>query len=134
MRAHRNSVTWIACALLALPVSLRAQQQDFSKVVIETQPVAQGVHMLVGQGGNIGVSTGSDGIMLIDDQYAPLHEKIIAAVEVLKPGPIRFVLNTHWHADHTGGNELLGRSGAVIVAQDAARKRLAAGLQDQPMS
>lgn len=83
--------------------------------------------MLVGQGGNIGVSSGADGVMLIDDQFAPLHPKIAAAVEALRPGPVRFVLNTHWHFDHTGGNELFGRGGALLVAQDAVRTRMAAG-------
>jgi glyoxylase-like metal-dependent hydrolase (beta-lactamase superfamily II) len=114
--------------LLAAPSALRAQPaQDFSKVEIETQPVAPGLSMLVGAGGNLGVSTGDDGVMLIDDQYAPLHAKIAAAVAALHPGPLRFVLNTHWHGDHTGGNELFGRGGALIVAHDAARARLAAG-------
>jgi glyoxylase-like metal-dependent hydrolase (beta-lactamase superfamily II) len=126
MRAPEILACGIACAAFALPAPLPAQE-DFSKVEIQTQPVAAGVHVLIGQGGNIGVSTGADGVMLIDDQYAPLHAKILAAVESLKPGPIRFVLNTHWHPDHTGGNELIGGSGALIVAHDAVRRRLAAG-------
>lgn len=99
-------------------------QDDMSDVTIETHAVAAGVHMLTGRGGNIGVSTGADGIVLIDDQYAPLHERIVAAVGALQPGPVRFVLNTHWHGDHTGGNEALGRAGALIVAHHAVRMRM----------
>jgi len=99
-------------------------QQDFSKVQIQTVDVAPGVHMLVGSGGNIGVSSGSDGVLIIDDQYAPLTEKIRAAVSAIHKDPIRFVVNTHWHGDHTGGNENLGGAGAVIVAHESVRRRM----------
>ena len=111
--------------LLVLGVSpALAQEQDFSQVEITTTKVADGLFMLEGSGGNIGVSVGEDGVFLIDDQYAPLTEKIVAAVRRIDDGPIRFVLNTHWHSDHTGGNENLGDAGALIVAHDNVRQRM----------
>ena len=115
------------CLVSALALLLTAPaiaQDDMSDVKIEIVDVRPGIHMLVGRGGNIGVSTGADGIVLIDDQYAPLHPKIAAAVASIRPGPVRFVLNTHWHTDHTGGNEAFGKAGAVIVAHDAVRRRM----------
>lgn len=111
-------------AVLALPSLASAQQQDFSKVEIKTVDVAPGVHMLVGNGGNIGVSSGADGVLLIDDQYAPLTDKIRAAVSAISKERIRFVVNTHWHGDHTGGNENMGGAGAVIVAHENVRRRM----------
>jgi cyclase len=110
-------------AALALS-PLASAQQDFSKVQIQTVDVAPGVHMLVGAGGNIGVSSGGDGVLIIDDQYAPLTERIRAAVSAISSDPIRFVVNTHWHGDHTGGNENLGKAGAVIVAHENVRRRM----------
>lgn len=127
-RTRRGAARAVLCALAAAASGARAQTQpDFDAVKIETVPVAPGVAMLVGQGGNIGVSTGADGVLVIDDQFAPLHPKIAAAVAALDPRPVRFVLNTHWHPDHTGGNELFGKGGALLVAQEEVRKRLAAG-------
>ena len=128
-RTCRRAAGLLGAALaLALPAALRAQQEpDFAAAKIETVPVAPGISMLIGQGGNVGVSTGADGVLLIDDQYAPMHDKIAAAVEALHSGAVRYVLNTHWHGDHTGGNEAFGRGGALLVAQDAVRTRLAAG-------
>ena len=102
-------------------------QQDFSKVQIETIPVAEGIYMLVGSGGNIGLSVGQDGVFLIDDQYAPLTDKILKAVSAVSDKPVRFLINTHWHMDHTGGNENIGKSGAIIVAHDNVRTRLVKG-------
>lgn len=123
--ATRRRLAPLAVLALALGLAQATPaQDDMAEVRIETVAVAPGVHMLVGRGGNIGVSTGADGIALIDDQYAPLHEKILAAVAALQAGPVRFVLNTHWHGDHTGGNEALGRGGALIVAHDAVRRRM----------
>ena len=120
----RSLATLVGLAALAVAGPLRAQDDDFSAVEIRTEQVAPGVHMLVGRGGNLGVSSGPDGIFLIDDQFAPLHDKIRAAVAAIQSGPIRFVVNTHWHGDHTGGNEALGGGGAVIVAHDAVRARM----------
>ena len=102
-------------------------QQDFSKVQIKTIPVAEGVYMLVGSGGNIGLSVGQDGAFLIDDQYAPLTDKILKAILAVTDKPVRFLVNTHWHYDHTGGNENIGKGGTIIVAHDNVRKRLAKG-------
>jgi cyclase len=111
----------LALALAALPVA--AQQQDFSKVEIKVVPVSGNIYMLQGAGGNIGVSAGSDGILIIDDQYAPLAEKIRAALKGINPGKLKFVLNTHFHGDHTGSNATFGPE-APIIAQENVRKRL----------
>jgi cyclase len=99
-------------------------QQDFDKVEIKTMAVAGNVHMLEGAGGNIAVSTGPDGVLMVDDQYAPMAGKIAAAISKLDGGPLKFVLNTHWHADHTGGNAHFGKS-STLIAQTNVRKRLA---------
>ena len=109
---------------LVLSAPAAAQQQDPSKVEIKVERVAPGVAVLMGAGGNIGVSFGEDGNVLIDDQFAPAVPRIVAAVKTLDPDPIRFIINTHWHGDHTGGNELLGGQGSAIVAQDNVRKRM----------
>src|SRR6185295_15341102 len=108
----------------ALAWSAAAPAQNFDKTEIKTTKVAEGVYMLEGEGGNIGVSAGEDGAVLIDDQFAPLTPKILAAIKTISDKPIRFVINTHWHFDHTGGNENLGKAGVVIVAHDNVYKRL----------
>ncbi|MBK7596942.1 MAG: MBL fold metallo-hydrolase [Gemmatimonadetes bacterium] len=82
------------------------------------------MHVLFGAGGNIGLSVGEDAVFVVDDQFAPLTPKIVAAIRTLTDKPVKFVLNTHWHGDHTGGNENLGKAGALIVAQDNVRKRM----------
>lgn len=104
-----------------------AQQQDFSKVEIKTIKLGDTLYMLMGEGGNIGVSAGADGVYLIDDQYAPLSEKIMAAVKAISDKPINYVVNTHWHGDHTGGNENFGKAGATIIAHEAVRARMEKG-------
>ncbi|MFQ5751745.1 MAG: MBL fold metallo-hydrolase [bacterium] len=98
-------------------------QQDFSKVQIKTTHVAGNVYMLEGSGGNIGVSVGEDGVLMIDDQFAPLSDKIKAAIKELGGDAPKFLLNTHWHGDHTGGNEVFA-SQATIIAHTNVRKRL----------
>jgi glyoxylase-like metal-dependent hydrolase (beta-lactamase superfamily II) len=114
----------IATVALAAVLALPATAQNFDAVEIQTQEVADGVYMLMGQGGNIGVSVGEDGVFIIDDQFAPLTDKILAAIRALTTESVRFVFNTHWHGDHTGGNENLGRTGALLVAHDNVRERL----------
>jgi len=113
----------VVAGLLAAAVAA-AQNQDFSKVEVSAQTLAPGISMLTGAGGNIGVSVGDDGAFIIDDQFAPLTDKIKTAVAKLTSKPIRFVINTHWHGDHTGGNENFGTGGAVIIAHDNVRRRM----------
>lgn len=116
------------CAMLALygVVTVAQAQQDFSKVQIKATKVAGGVYMLEGSGGNIGVSVGEDGIVIVDDQFAPLAPKIKAALKEITDKPVRFVLNTHFHGDHTGGNAQFGDE-ATIIAHENVRKRLQEG-------
>jgi len=103
-----------------------AQDQDFSKVQIKVTPVAGNVYMLQGAGGNIGASIGEDGIVVVDDQYAPLADKIQAALKGITALPVRFIINTHYHEDHTGGNAYFQKQ-APIIAHDNVRKRLESG-------
>lgn len=118
----RRSPIALFLALLAAPAA--AHQQPAEEVRIRVERVAPGVAVLFGRGGNIGLSFGEDGNVLIDDQFAPLTERILEAVRSVDADPVRFVVNTHWHGDHTGGNENLGRAGAVIVAHDNVRRRM----------
>lgn len=115
--------TLLLCILVSA-VPAAAQQADVAAAAVNVERIAPGVAMLSGAGGNIGLSYGADGNVLIDDQFAPLVPKIRAAVKTLDPDPITFVINTHWHGDHTGGNEALGGGGSVIVAHDNVRRRL----------
>ena len=119
--------TMVALAAAALSFGAFAQQRNFDAVQIKTTQVAEGIYMLEGEGGNIGVSSGEDGVYLIDDQFAPLTPKIVAAVKAISDRPIRFLMNTHWHGDHVGGNENLGKAGVVIIAHDNVYKRMSVG-------
>lgn len=101
-----------------------AAQRDFSAVEIQTVRVSDGIHVLIGAGGNIGLSTGTDGAFLVDDQYAPLTAKIRAAIGEITDAEVEFIINTHWHGDHTGGNENFAAGGSIVVAHDNVRTRL----------
>jgi glyoxylase-like metal-dependent hydrolase (beta-lactamase superfamily II) len=121
----RKISLWLPLLLFVSPV-LSQQQPDFSKVEIKVTKVAGTVYMLEGYGGNIGVSVGEDGILIVDDQFAPLADKIKTALKGITDKPVKFVLNTHWHFDHTGGNPYFGET-APILAHENVRKRLQAG-------
>src|SRR5207302_5824836 len=118
--------------VFALPLAflftccLAAQDRDFSKVEMKVTKVAGNVYMLEGAGGNIGASVGEDGIVVVDDQYAPLADKIQAALKEITALPVRFIINTHYHEDHTGGNAYFQKQ-APIIAHDNVRKRLESG-------
>ena len=120
----RTIVSALAKLGLLLAVPAAAQDTDWDAVEITSEDLGNGIHVLFGQGGNIGVSAGPDGTLLVDDQYAPLTDKILAAVSDITDQPVRFVVNTHWHGDHTGGNENLGKAGAVVVAHENVRRRM----------
>ena len=100
---------------------------DWDKIQIKTTDLGNNTYMLEGQGGNITVAVGSDGIIMVDGQFAPLSDKIKAAIKAISPFPVRYLINTHYHGDHTGGNENFARDGVVIVGHDNIRVRLAAG-------
>jgi len=109
--------------LAVVPTALTAQSR-WDTATVKAQPLRGGVYMITGVGGNIGLSTGADAAFLVDDQYAPLTQKIVAAVRSVTDQPVKFVINTHWHGDHTGGNENFGTAGALLVAHDNVRKRM----------
>jgi glyoxylase-like metal-dependent hydrolase (beta-lactamase superfamily II) len=114
----------LAAVLVLTAATALHAQQDFSQVKVTVVPVAKGVYMLQGAGGNIGLSVGNDDAFVIDDQYAPLTPKIKAAIATVTAKPVRFVMNTHWHGDHTGGNENMAAGGAILVAHENVRKRM----------
>lgn len=116
-----KSILIFMCLLLSMHTYC---QRDFSEVEIVTTLVADNLYMLEGSGGNIGVFTGEDGVLMIDDQFAGLSDKIKTAMSDLSDYPVFYLLNTHWHGDHTGGNENFGMDGAIIVAQENVRKRM----------
>ncbi|WOJ96591.1 MBL fold metallo-hydrolase [Congregibacter brevis] len=116
----------LMAALLMSSTSLFAQSQ-MDDTQIEAQRVTDGIYMITGRGGNMGLSTGDDTTFLIDDQFAPLTDKIVAAIAEITDHPVEYVLNTHWHGDHTGGNENFGKQGALIMAHDKVRARLEKG-------
>lgn len=102
----------------------RAQEPDWDAIDVRIEPVRGNVHVIFGEGGNIGVSVGDDGVFLIDDQLAPLTDRILAAIAEVSDQPVRFLINTHYHGDHIGGNEKLGKTGTIILAHDKVRARL----------
>jgi cyclase len=121
-----SAIALISTATLALSSLAAPPQQDFSKVEIKVHKLSDSVYMLEGAGGNIGVSVGDDGIVLVDDQYAPLSEKIRAALKGISDKPLRFVINTHYHDDHVGGNASFQKD-APVIAHDNVRKRMLTG-------
>lgn len=115
-------------AVVLAAVSAPAQAQvNFDTIQVRSQQLGNGVYMLVGSGGNIGLAVGDEAVFVVDDQFAPLTPKILAAIKAVTPKPVRFVVNTHWHFDHTGGNENLGKAGALVVAHENVRRRMSAG-------
>jgi glyoxylase-like metal-dependent hydrolase (beta-lactamase superfamily II) len=120
----RRSVFLIFSVLLALAGFTFSQDQDIAKIPIATGKLSDSVYMLTGAGGNIGVSAGVDGILIIDSQFPQVHDKIAAALAAISSGPVRYLFNTNWHYDHVSGNELFAKKGAVIVSHETARERM----------
>src|SRR5205807_5291253 len=102
-------------------------QVDWDKIQIKTTDLGHNTYRLEGQGGNITIAVGTDGIIMVDSQYAPLSDKIKAAIKAISPLPVKYLINTHFHGDHTGGNANFAKDGAIVVAHDNIRLRLAAG-------
>jgi glyoxylase-like metal-dependent hydrolase (beta-lactamase superfamily II) len=130
MKRVAPAVAWAALAVSAIWLAgpANAQERDFSKVEIKTIDLGHNTYRLEGLGGNITVAVGTDGIIMVDGQFAPLHDKILAAVRAISPLPIKYLINTHFHGDHTGGNGPFQKNdGVTVVAQDNVRVRLAAG-------
>ena len=113
--------------LFALLPAVVAAQPNFDTVTVKATQVRAGIYMITGLGGNIALSVGDDASFLVDDQYAPLTPKLLATIASVTSKSVRFVVNTHWHFDHTGGNENMGKTGAVLIAHDNVRKRMSTG-------
>jgi cyclase len=124
---HKTTIALAATAMLCAGTAMAQQQVDWDKVQIKTTDLGNKTYMLEGQGGNITVAVGTDGIIMVDTQFAPLSEKIKAAIKQISPLPIKYIINTHFHGDHTGGNANFQKDGAIVIAQDNIRLRLAAG-------
>src|SRR5215468_4383686 len=125
---YRNTLVALAAMTALFTATATAQQNiDFSKVEVKTTDLGNKTYMLQGAGGNVTVAIGTDGYIQVDGQFAPMHDKLKAAVEKLTPLPIKYLVNTHYHGDHTGGNAAFHKDGATVVAQDNIRVRLAAG-------
>ena len=124
----KSALAAVAVATVLIAGSANAQQPiDWDKIQIKTTDLGHNTYMLMGQGGNMTVAVGSDGIIMVDTEFAPLSDKIKAAIKALSPLPIKYVINTHYHGDHTGGDENFQKDGAIVLAQDNVRVRLAAG-------
>src|SRR3954454_7163434 len=117
----------VGAATAQQPPAVPAPPPDFSKVEIKTTDLGDNVYMLEGQGGNITVAIARDGIIMVDSEFAPLHDKIKAAIAVISNLPVKYLVDTHFHGDHTGGNEVFAKDGATVVAEINVRTRLAAG-------
>ena len=129
----KNYALKVALSLLLLVPFISTSAQDrFAKVEIKTEKLTDNIYVLFGAGGNIGVLVGEDGVIMIDDQFAPLSEKISAAIAKVSNEPVKYLLNTHWHGDHSGGNENFAKKGATILAQQNVRKRMSEGLTRSP--
>jgi glyoxylase-like metal-dependent hydrolase (beta-lactamase superfamily II) len=124
---HISFLALMTGVFFLMTVNATAQQTDFSKVQIKVTKVSGNIYMLEGSGGNIAASVGEDGIVIVDDQFAPLVEKIQQALKGITDKPVRFIINTHYHGDHTGGNESFSNAGSTVIAQDNVRKRLESG-------
>jgi glyoxylase-like metal-dependent hydrolase (beta-lactamase superfamily II) len=118
------AVALMILAVVVLPSAAEQEEDPFAKVEIETTKLTETLYMLKGRGGNLGLCVGKDGVFLVDDQYAPLTEKILAAIAEITDQPVQFVFNTHWHGDHTGGNENFGKTGSLLVSHTNVRRRM----------
>src|SRR5882757_4383264 len=128
---YRIALAALAASTVLFVSAANAQQQvDWDKIQIKTTDLGNKTYRLEGQGGNITIAVGTDGLIMVDSQFAPLSAKIKAAIAAISPLPIKYLINTHFHGDHTGGNENFAKDGAIVVAQDNIRTRLAAGTKN----
>ena len=132
MKNQQPFLKLIIATIFSFTITLGIAQNRFDKVEIKAEKLTDNLYALFGAGGNIGVLVGEDGVIMIDDQFAPLSEKIAAAIAKISDQPIKYLVNTHWHGDHSGGNENFAKKGAMIFAQQNVRTRMAEGLTRSP--